>query len=322
MYDGATAAVEAMLMARRLTRRDRVLVSGGVHPEYLEVARTYMAGLGPLEDQLTSLPLTPEGRTDLAALDAALGKDVAAVVVQSPNFFGLLEDLAPVCEAAHAHKALVIAVCAEPLSLALARAPGAAGADIAVGEGIGLAGPPNLGGPGVGMLAASGKKARRAIPGRLVGQTRDLDGKPGFVLTLSTREQHIRREKATSNICTNHGLMALRFAIHLSLLGKGGFDGLARLNLAKAEYAKQRLAALDGFALRFPGHTFNEFCLDVPGGDAAAVVSAAAARGLVPGVALGRFAPELNGALLVSINEGHRKEEIDDLARILAEVTA
>ncbi len=320
MYDGATATVEAMLMARRLKRRDRVLVSGGLHPEHLEVCRTYLAGLGPVDEQLASLPLTPDGYTDLDALTAALDKSVAAVVVQSPNFFGLLEELEPVCEAAHAVGALVVAVCTEPLALALARSPGEAGADIAVGEGGGLSGPPNLGGPGLGMLAARGKKARRAIPGRLVGQTVDGQGRPGFVLTLSTREQHIRREKATSNICTNHGLMALRFAIHLSLLGKGGYVELARLNLAKAQYAKELLAALNGYELRHAGPTFNEFCLTVAGGDAEAVVRAAAAQGVVPGVALGRFSPSLKDALLVSVNEGHRKDDIHRLADLLAEV--
>ena len=321
MYDGATATTEAVLMARRLKqRRPRTLLCGGLHPEHADTCRTYLAGLGSIEDQLTTVPLSAEGGTDVAALEAALGDDVAAVVVQSPNFFGQLQDLGPICEAAHAAGALVIAVCTEPLALALMTSPGEAGADIAVGEGIGLAGPPNLGGPGLGMLCSRGKKAMRAMPGRLVGQTTDSEGRPGFVLTLSTREQHIRREKATSNICTNHGLMALRLAIHLSLLGKGGFTRLARLNLAKARFAREQLSALAAYSLRHDGPAFSEICLRVPGGNATAVVRAAAAKGVVPGVALGRFSPELDDTLLVSVNESHTRQDIETLARTLAKI--
>ena len=320
MYDGATATTEAILMARRLKKkRPRTLLCGGVHPEHAETCRTYLAGLGDVDEQLTLVPLTDGGATDLAALEQALGDDVAAVVVQSPNFVGQLQDLGPVCELAHAAGALVIAVCTEPLALALTRSPGEAGADIAVGEGIGLAGPPNLGGPGLGMLCSRGKKAMRAMPGRLVGQTTDSEGRPGFVLTLSTREQHIRREKATSNICTNHGLMALRFAIHLSLLGKSGLQRLARINLAKTRYARERLANLAAYSLRHDGPSFSEICLRVnSGNNATLVVRAAAAKGVVPGVALGRFYPEMADTLLVSINETHSKQDIDKLAQTLA----
>ncbi len=321
MYDGATATIEAILMARRLTKkRRRAVLCGGLHPEHAATCRTYLAGLGPLDEQLTTVPLTELGGTDLDALEAALDSDVAAVVVQSPNFLGQLQDLGPVCELAHAAGALVVAVCTEPLAMALTRSPGEAGADIAVGEGIGLAGPPSLGGPGLGMLAARGKKAMRAMPGRLVGQTVDSEGRPGFVLTLSTREQHIRREKATSNICTNHGLMALRFAIHLSLLGKGGFQRLARINLAKARYTRERLSSLAAYSVRHDGPAFNEICLRVRGGNATAIVRAAAAKGVVPGVSLGRFSTELADTLLVSVNESHTKQDIETLALTLAKV--
>ena len=206
MYDGASATAEGILMARRLTRRDRAVLAGSLHPDYARTCETYLSGLG-VDQPLRSVGVTAEGGVDLAALEQALDNSVAAVVVQTPSFLGVLEDLQPICEAAHAAGALVVAVTTEPLVFALAQPPGAAGADIAVGEAIGLCGPPNLGGPGLGIFATRGKKALRSMPGRLVGQTVDADGKPGFVLTLSTREQHIRREKATSNICTNHGLI-------------------------------------------------------------------------------------------------------------------
>ena len=322
MYDGASATAEAILMARRLKRkRERAVLAGSLHPDYARTCETYMAGIGG-ERPLRTVGFDAGGGVDLQALGEALDDSVAAVVVQTPNFFGVLEDLGPICEAAHAAGALVVAVTTEPLALALAQPPGAAGADIAVGEGIGLAGPPNLGGPGLGLLATRGKKALRAMPGRLVGQTVDADGRPGFVLTLSTREQHIRREKATSNICTNHGLMALRLTIHLALLGKTGFVQLARLNMAKAAFARQRLGAIAGYELRFDAPCFNEFALRVPGGDAAAVVQRASARGVVPGVALGEQLQGMQDTLLVAINETHRREDIERLASELERIGA
>jgi glycine dehydrogenase subunit 1 len=237
-------------------------------------------------------------------------------VVQTPSFFGTIEDLAPLVEATHAAGALLCAVVTEPLALALLTPPGAAGADIAVGEGLGLAGPLNLGGPGVGLFAVRDKRAVRAMPGRLVGETVDSQGRPGYVLTLSTREQHIRREKATSNICTNHGLFALRLAIHLSLLGRSGFEQLARQNLAKAAFARELLCEI-GCRPRFPGTPFfNELALSVPGGDADAIVRQAARRGVVPGVALGRFRPELKDTLLVAVNETHAREDLIRLSKV------
>jgi len=329
MYDGASATAEAILMAQRLTGRSRVVAAASLHPEYAQTCTTYLSGLGG--DPTASPRSAPQGREDRdplvqvgwdssGALDTqGLGRAIddrtAAVVVQSPNFLGIIEDLDPVCRAAHAAGALVVSACTEPLALALARAPGDAGVDIAVGEGIGLAGPPNLGGPGVGLFAARGKKAVRAMPGRIVGQTLDAEGRQGFVLTLSTREQHIRREKATSNICTNHGLIALRFTIHLALLGQSGFRRLAQLNLSKAAFAAELLCGMDGFEPAFSGPFFNELAIRVPDGDADAVVARAAVRGVVPGVALGRFHPGLKDILLVSINETHRREDIQRLAK-------
>jgi len=318
MYDGASATAEAILMARRITRRQRCVLAAGLHPEYAQTCATYLKGMDPSGSSLTTVGCDESGRLNPGSLQQALDDTVAAVVIQSPNFFGVLEDLSPLCEAAHQAGALVIGVCTEPLALALIKPPGECGADIAVGEGIGLAGPPNLGGPGVGLMAASGKKAMRAMPGRFVGQTVDSRGNTGYVLTLSTREQHIRRERATSNICTNHGLFALRMTIHLALLGRSGFVELARLNLAKTQYAKDLLSSLDGYGLKYPkASTFNEFALRVPGGDASVVVGQAGRRGIVPGVALGRFLPEHKDTLLVSVNERHRREDIQRLAEIL-----
>ena len=317
MYDGATATAEGILMARRLSRRrDRAVLAGSVHPEYARTCETYLSGLG-VDQPLRTVGVDHAGGVDLAALDRALDDSVAAVVVQTPSFLGVVQDLQPICQVAHAAGALVVAVTTEPLVFALTRPPGAAGADMAVGEAIGLCGPPNMGGPGLGLFAARGKKAMRTMPGRLVGQTVDQDGKPGFVLTLSTREQHIRREKATSNICTNHGLMALRFTIHMALLGKTGLVELARLNMAKAAFARDLLTSFDGFSARFDAPMFNEFALRVPGGDAQALVERAAVRGVVPGVAMGRFSEDLRDTLLVSVTEMHRREDLERLAHEL-----
>lgn len=321
MYDGASAAAEALLMARRLTGRPRALISAGIHPEYLQTCRSYLSGLGD-DVALESLPSNAAGATDLDGLQARLARDVACVVIQTPSFFGVLEDLIPLAKAAHDHCALLVALCTEPLALGLLQAPGRAGADIVVGEGLGLAGPPSCGGPGVGLFGASGAKALRQLPGRLVGETVDVHGRTGYVLTLSTREQHIRRAKATSNICTNHGLIALRFTIHLALLGPQGLRRLAQLNLAKAVYAQRAIAALPGFAMRFPAPFFNEFAVRVPGGDAAALVAYASDQhGVVPGVALGAFDERERATLLVGISDLHRRQDIDRLVAALREAS-
>lgn len=317
MYDGASATAEAILMARRLTGRTKTLLASSLHPEYVQTCETYIAGTDPEKKSLSQIPLNNTGRIDTNALQAALDDSTAAVVVQSPNFFGVIEDLEPICQAAHKVGAQVITVCAEPLALALMKPPGAAGADIAVGEAIGLSGPPNLGGPGLGFFAVNDPKAVRTMPGRLIGETVDSNGRVGYVLTLSTREQHIRREKATSNICTNNGLYALRFTIHLSLLGKTGFVELAKQNLAKAAFAQNTLSSINGYRLKFQTPFFNEFALTVPGGDADKVVSQAAEKGIVPGVALGRFFPEYKDTLLIAVNEMHSREDILRLADIL-----
>jgi len=330
MYDGASAAAEAVLMARRLTGRESALICGAVHPQYEATISSYLSGLcQPGQHLVRHIGLGADGRVDSQALDRAIaeeGKALSCVVVQSPNYLGVVEDLGAIASRAHAAGALLVAVCTEPLAMGVLKPPGALGADIVCGEGMGLAMPPTLGGPGVGLFAARAEYVRQ-MPGRLVGETVDLEGRRGYVLTLSTREQHIRRERATSNICTNHGLIALAFTIHLSLLGRSGFVRLARLNLAKAQYARQKLASLPGFRLAVSGPTFNEFALRLRGGaTAASVVDRLREKNILCGVPLSQpgFAlpqlPDAEQVLLLALSERHHREDIDRLAQALDEV--
>lgn len=316
MYDGSTACAEAVLMARRIfdEERPRAVLSAGLHPQYREATVTYLAGLHEPGTKLLATAALDEqtGRTRADAAAEALAQGGAAcLVVQSPNYYGVVEDVAALAEVAHAHGALLVVVTTEPLAYGILQPPGALGADIAVGEGLGLASGPQLGGPGVGLFAARAEHLR-AMPGRLVGETVDKDGRRGYVLTLATREQHIRREKATSNICTNTGLMALAFTIHMALLGRNGYRELARLNLAKAEYAKAKLALLPGYALRYSGPTFNELALRVRSGDAQHAAEHLAERGIHVAVADG-------DTLLLAVTERHAKTDLDRLAAALAE---
>jgi glycine dehydrogenase subunit 1 len=323
MYDGASAAAEAVLMARRVTGKKHALVAGAVHPQYEQTIDSYVAGEehGSHAD-LAEVRCGDDGRVAHKALEAALQKseDIACVVVQSPNFFGVVEDVKALAELAHARGALLVVANTEPVAFGVLQPPGALGADIVVGEGIGLAIPPTMGGPGVGLFAAKSDYTRQ-LPGRLVGETVDKDGRRGYVLTLATREQHIRREKATSNICTNQGLIALAFTIHLSLLGKRGLVELARLNLAKSEYAKQVITRLNGFSLAYSGPTFNEFTVRVRGGDANRTVEKLADQGIYAGVAA--TAPGMmprgsnDDLLIVAVTERHTKADIDKLASAL-----
>jgi glycine dehydrogenase subunit 1 len=322
MYDGATAAAEGVLMARRITGRHRAVIAPGLHPHYAQTIDTYLGGQG--EHATAAKQLGADGRATLAAVEAALADDVACVVVQSPNFFGVVEDVKRLAESAHARGALLVVVNTDPAAYGALAPPGALGADIAVAEGIGLAIPPSLGGPGVGLFAAKAEHTRQ-MPGRLVGETVDKEGRRGYVLTLATREQHIRREKATSNICTNQGLIALAFTIHLSLLGRRGLAEMARLNLAKSEYAKQQISALRGFSLAYSGPTFNEFTVKVRGGDARKVVDALAERGIyagVPASAPGLLGREYADQLIISVTEKHSKADIEKLAKSLDEVAS
>jgi glycine dehydrogenase subunit 1 len=306
LYDGASATAEAALMALRCTRRNRLVVSAGLHPHYLAVLRTYTRGIGT---EIELAPLDPSGRTRVPALEGA-----AALVLQSPGFLGCVEPVAPAARAAHAAGALCVAVTTEALSLALLRPPGEAGADIACGEAQSFGLPLSFGGPYAGFLATQQKWVRQ-MPGRLIGQTVDAEGRRAFVMTLTTREQHIRREKATSNICTNQGLCALRVTMYLALLGRRGLRELAESNLSLAAHARERLLRA-GLRPVYEAPCFNEFAVEVPGLDAA--LERAHAEGIRPGLRLGRFDPARADQLLVCTTEMNDPDQIDRLAAVLA----
>jgi glycine dehydrogenase subunit 1 len=319
MYDGSTAMWEAITMAGRITRRKKALISSGVHPHYVSVAST-MAKF--TEDQLLTGTPALTAATDAEQLIAAIDEETSAVVVQYPDILGRITDLAPIAEAAHAKGALLIAVVTEPVALGLIRSPGEMGADIVVGEGQSIGVGLQFGGPYVGLFACREKHVRQ-MPGRLAGETVDATGKRGFVLTLSTREQHIRREKATSNICTNSGLCALAFSIHMSLLGEKGLRELASLNHARACEVADRLAAIPGVAL-VNDSFFNEFTLRLPV-EARPAVHAMAEKGLLGGVSLGRLYPgakELQSGLVVAVTETATGDDVDALEVALKEVCA
>jgi glycine dehydrogenase subunit 1 len=318
LYDGASATAEAALMACRLTKRGKVLLSGCVHPDYRRTTVTYMAG--PEHTSTEQLGISETGAADPAQIAAALSDDVAAVVVGYPSFYGSLPDLAALAKLAHDRGALLIATVSEAYALSVVEAPGALGADICVGEGQALACPPQFGGPGVGLFACrDDRQFLQQLPGRICGETVDHDGERGFVLTLSTREQHIRRERATSNICTNQGLLALSLAIRASLLGKTGFVETGKQCLAKARYLRSKLLDLPGYALAFaPAPFFNELTLRVRGGDASAVCRKLEAQGIIAGYDLGRQDPTRKDCLLIAVTEKHRREDLDRLVSALA----
>jgi glycine dehydrogenase subunit 1 len=313
MYDGATSCAEAVLMANRVTRRQRAVLSGGLHPQYRSVVETQSKFL-----DCNILAADPDagGLEDLAPL---IDEDTACVVVQNPTFFGHLHDLRPLAEACHAKGALLVVAVGETVSLGAVTPPGAMGADIVVAEGQSLGNALNFGGPYLGLFAAREIFVRQ-MPGRLCGETVDLEGRRGFVLTLSTREQHIRREKATSNICTNSGLCSLAFTIHLSLLGEEGFRQLAALNHAQACAAATRLAAVPGVTV-LNKTFFNEFTVRLPK-PAADVVDTLAERGVLAGVPVSRLLPNagLDDLLLVAATETTSDEDIAALGTALEEV--
>ncbi len=308
LYDGASGLAEAVLMARRITRREEVLISEAVHPEYRTVLRTYLQNLG---GRVHEVAVDDTGRTPLRRVQEGLSRLTACVVVQSPNFFGVVEDLTGFADTAHAQGALFVQAVAEPVSLGLLRTPGAWGADIALGEGHAFGNTLSYGGPYLGFFATREQYVRQ-MPGRLAGETVDTEGRRGYVLTLSTREQHIRREKATSNICTNEGLCALAATIYLCTLGKVGLRQLATLNLQRATYARQQLAAIPGCRLAFSAPTFNEFVLETPR-PAREVIGRLVEQRLIPGVDLGRFYPERSHALLICVTEMNSRDDIDRL---------
>jgi glycine dehydrogenase subunit 1 len=320
LYDGASATAEGALMACRLTKRGKVLVSGCVHPDYRLTTHTYMAGRNDISTK--DLGVGADGAADLAQIAAALSDDVAAVVVGYPSFYGSLPDLAAIAKLAHEKGALLIAAVSEPYALSVAESPGALGADIVVGEGQPLACPPQFGGPGVGLFACrDDRQYLQQLPGRICGETVDHDGERGFVLTLSTREQHIRRERATSNICTNQGLLALSLAIRVSLLGKSGFVETGKQCLAKARYLRTEILELSGYTEAFkPAAFFNEFAVRVRGGDASAVCRKLEAQGIIAGYDLGRQDSAHKDCLLIAVTEKHRRADLDRLVSALSAV--
>jgi len=316
MYDGASAAAEAVLMARRIKRRTNIVVSDGLHPEYIETIRAYLQGLDT-EATIAIAPLAADGRTDWNAGAKLVNEKTAAVLVGYPNFFGCVEDLDAARSVADAGGALLVTATAEPYALSMLRAPGDCGADICVGEGQALAVPPQYGGPGVGLFGASQAFVRQ-MPGRLVGRTVDLDGQPGYVLTLSTREQHIRREKATSNICTNHGLIALAMGMRTAMLGRQGFREAGQRCLNAAGYLRSKLEKLEGFELPYAAQVFNELVLRSKGPDACEVLALLIGQGIIAGVDLGRFREDWRKDLLIAVTEVHSQDDLDRLADALA----
>ena len=302
-YDGATALTESLLMAVRITGRKKVAVSSLIHPLYRRTIQTYF---GPTGYEVVELPYLEDGTTDFGRIDEM--DDLAGVAVQSPNFFGCIEDLQKIGEKAHEKGALFVPCFTEALAYGLLKHPGGQGADIACGEGQSLGIPLSYGGPGLGMIA-SNKKYMRKLPGRLVGQTKDLDGKRGFVLTLATREQHIRREKATSNICTNNSLCALAASMYMAALGGTGIRELAQQNHDKSEYLKSQLKA-SGLNIPFYRPTFNEFVVEFPPGFEK-TYERLLEKKIVSGLSLSPFYPELANHYLLCVTETKSKAEMD-----------
>ncbi len=315
IYDGASSLAEAALMAHAVNGRPEIALAAGVHPLYRRVVATYGEGPGLRVREVPS----PEGVLDLAAAGKLVGPKTAALVIQSPNFYGCLEDIAAAAELAHAAGALLVVV-ADPVNLGVLEAPGTLGADVVVGDGQGLGVPLSYGGPYLGVFAAKQEFVRR-MPGRLVGATVDLDGKRGFVLTLQAREQHIRRAKATSNICTNVALCALMATIYVATLGKQGLVRAGELSMAKAHYAAERLARVPGVSLRFPAPFFKEFTLRLPK-PPERVVARLAKDKLLAGLPLKTFDRRLADCLLVAVTEKRTREEIDAFADALTRVLA
>jgi glycine cleavage system P protein (glycine dehydrogenase) subunit 1 len=312
IYDGASSLAEAALMAHSITERTEIVLARGVNPLYRRVVATYCNGPGI---RLRDVPAA-DGVLDAEAVKGLVGKKTAALVIQSPNFYGCLEDVAAAAEIAHAAGALLIVV-ADPVNLGVLEAPGRLGADIVVGEGQGLGVPMSFGGPNLGVFAARQSLVRR-MPGRLVGATVDKDGKRGFVLTLQTREQHIRRAKATSNICTNVALCALMATIYVATLGKAGLRRVGELSTAKAHYAAEQLTKTPGVTLRFAQPFFKEFTLRLPKSPAT-IVGKLAKKRILPGVPLKSYDKALGDCLLVAVTEQRTREEIDAYAAALAE---
>src|SRR5687768_13849342 len=317
MYDGSTALAEAVLMAERVTKRSKVIACGAIHPEYLEVVNTYVQHAGIELVHAEADAETGQAPANIADL---LDTKTAALVVQSPNFFGCIEDVSALAEKAHAVGALMVVAVTEANSFGLLKSPGACGADIVVAEGQSFGVPVSFGGPYVGLFATLDKYARQ-IPGRLVGEAYDKQGRRGFVLTLATREQHIRREKATSNICTNEGLIALAATVYLETMGRRGIQEAAHQCLQKAAYAARLIASLEGFSLPFSGPRFNEFVVRGPLDAAELLSRLGKVKGIEGGIPLWRFFSDRPNDFLVCVTEINSRDEIDALVEGLSEVS-
>lgn len=315
LYDGASGAAEAVLMANRLTRKEKILVASTIHPQYRQVIQTYTRNLGL---SIEEIDFVNSGKIDTEQLSKKIDEETAAVVCQSPNFFGIIEDIQTISDIAHKKNALSVYVVTEPLSLGILEPPGKLGADIVTGEAQAFGMPLSFGGPYLGFMACS-KKYLRQFPGRIAGQTKDVDGKQGYVLTLSTREQHIRRERATSNICTNQALCLLRATIFLETLGKCGLRDMAAHNLYKADYARQKINEVKGIESRFSGTSFNEFVLSF-NKPWVEIESSLREKLIIGGYNLQKDYPGLKNCALFCVTEMHKKEDIDKLAEILDEI--
>jgi len=316
MYDGSTALAEAVLMAERVTKRSKAIASSAAHPEYLEVVRTYVQHAGI---HLEVVPFDERTGQSWKSLAEAVDDQTAALVVQSPNFFGCVEDVSALADAAHAKGALLVVVITEAMSLGLLKSPGACGADIVVAEGQSFGVPLSFGGPYLGLFATREKYARQ-IPGRLVGEAYDKQGRRGFVLTLATREQHIRREKATSNICTNEGLIALAATVYLETMGRRGIQEAAHHCAQKAAYAAREISRVEGYSLPFSGSCFNEFIVRGPISSMELLSSLGDEKGIDGGIALSRFLSDRPNDFLVCVTETNSRAQIDALIQGLTEL--
>ena len=315
MYDGSTALAEAVLMAERVTKRSKAIASSAAHPQYLEVVRTYVQHAGI---HLEVVPFDERTGQSWKSLAETVDNETAALVVQSPNFFGCIEDVAALADAAHAKGALLVVVITEAMSLGLLKSPGACGADIVVAEGQSFGVPLSFGGPYLGLFATREKYARQ-IPGRLVGEAYDKQGRRGFVLTLATREQHIRREKATSNICTNEGLIALAATVYLETMGRRGVQEAAHQCAQKTAYAARAIAGVKGYSLPFSGPCFNEFVVRAPIKAVELLARLGEEKGIDGGIALSRFMPDRPNDFLVCVTETNSRAQIDALVAGLAD---
>jgi len=312
MYDGASALAESVLMAHRINKKKEYLVARAVHPEYRQTTETYLRGA---DYRLIDVPYDSSGKTDLEFIRANLDDKISAVVLQSPNFFGVVEEYAALSKELNERDILLIVAVAEPLSLGILKPPGERGADIVVGEAQSFGLPVSYGGPYAGFFAVR-EKFLRQMPGRITGETVDRKGRRSFVLTLSTREQHIRRERATSNICTNQGLCALAVTIYLAVMGKQGLRELALLNLRMIDYLKNKLSKVSGFEIRFSADTFNEIVLKCPR-PANEIRDALLEHKIIAGLPLSEHYPELTDSLLLCATEMNTVDAIDSLAKKL-----